>query len=81
MHVILHSGVETLAALSMDQVQLTRGDKLQVELRSRDWAENYTAKLDKLFEASRADPTLSNGQIKNDWTAVNINLEGENRIE
>ncbi len=81
MHVVLHTGVEALAALSMNHLQLSPGDsRLEVRLRSPDWADVYTTRIDKLFNRSEIDSSsVSNGQPMGGavpWNEVNINLDG-----
>ena len=72
--IILSSGAEALAALSMDQIQLPNGQRLSVSLRSPDWAELYCEKLSRLFQENSSS-LVQNGSMDNLRT-VNINLDG-----
>ena len=76
LHIVLPSGVEALASLSMDQILLETGQKLNVSLRSPDWAEIYTEKLSALFKEAKDEKTELIGSADT-WTAVNINLDGK----
>lgn len=79
MHIILASGVEALASLSMDQIQLSNGKKLNVTLKEPDWAFSYIKRLETLFEeVQKNSPTIS---LQN-WAVVNnINLDGKSYLK
>ncbi|KAI1721254.1 sacI homology domain-containing protein [Ditylenchus destructor] len=76
LHIVLPSGVEALASLSMDQILLENGQKLNVSLRSPNWAETYTEKLSTLFKEAKEEKKELNGSADT-WTAVNINLDDD----
>lgn len=73
LHIILSSGVEALASLSMDQIQLRNGQKLNVFLKDPDWADRYTKRLEQLFEDVKTN--VSTIFLQN-WPSVNLNLDG-----
>jgi len=80
MHIILNSGTEALAALSMNHIHIAEsGEMLEVQLRDPDWADKYLKKLDRLFDKSQLG-VVTNGRSEQDWTAININIDGESSL-
>lgn len=88
LHIVLTSGAEALAALSMNELPLPddSGARLIVELKSADWAKRYCERLSTLFQSEAdADREAAMGGAYDDqrsastqdaWAAVNINFEG-----
>lgn len=77
MHIILGTGMDALAALSMDGLILSDGQQLHVKLAStsEEWPKKVLNYVDKAMQQAKLEEMLQNEAIKiADFATINVDL-------
>jgi hypothetical protein len=86
LHIVLGTGMDALAALSMDGLTLSDGQMLEVKLApnsAEHWPENVLAELDAAIELAKQEiVAVPSAPIVAELCALNVanNLDGEGII-
>lgn len=75
MWLVMNSGTDAIAALSMDGVRL-QNCTVSVKLRTETWVEDFMEHLKSLLETE----TTVNEQALNSLAALNLNIDGKIRL-